>query len=123
MSLETIDPSLDLMADFAKATQGAARHIQQMRQAAIFTDGAFPTRQKALMAMLWSISARCEPCIVFYVQQAVTRGANEAELGDVLAVASTMGGCVGEMWALKAYKTYKDFAGGQVVTRTEHSCC
>lgn len=45
-----------------------------------------------------------EPCIVFYVQQAVTLGATEAELGEALVVASTMGACVGEMWALKAYK-------------------
>ncbi|MEY2161259.1 MULTISPECIES: carboxymuconolactone decarboxylase family protein [unclassified Rhodanobacter] len=123
MSLKAIDPVLDLMGDFAKVTHGVTRHIQQMRQAAIFTDGALPARQKALAAMLWSISARCEPCIVFYVQQAVTFGATEAELGDVLAVASTMGGCVGEMWALKAYKAYKDVVSGQATTQTEPSCC
>ena len=123
MSSKAIDPALDLMGDFAKVTQGVTRHIQQMRQASIFTDGALPARQKALAAMLWSISARCEPCIVFYVQQAVTRGATEVELGEVLAVASTMGGCVGEMWALKAYKAYKDFVGGQAATQAEPSCC
>lgn len=123
MSPKTIDPALDLMGQFAKATHGVTRHIQQMRQAAIFTDGALPARQKALAAMLWSISARCEPCIAFYVQQAVTRGATEAELGDVLAIASTMGGCVGEMWALKAYKAYKDFTRGETTTVAEPSCC
>ena len=41
-----------------------------MRQEAIFTDGAVPARYKALGAMLWAVSARCEPCIKFYVQQA-----------------------------------------------------
>ncbi|BDU22245.1 carboxymuconolactone decarboxylase family protein [Dyella sp. GSA-30] len=123
MSLKAIDPALDLMSDFAKVTHGVTRHIQHMREAAIFTDGALPARQKALSAMLWSISARCEPCIVFYVQQAVTRGATEAELGELLAVASTMGGCVGEMWALKAYKTYRDFVGGQVIPQEAPSCC
>jgi alkylhydroperoxidase/carboxymuconolactone decarboxylase family protein YurZ len=60
---------------------------------------------------------------VFYVQQAVTLGATETELGEALAVASTMGGCVGEMWALKAYKAYKDFIGGQTVMQAEPSCC
>ncbi|HXG24771.1 MAG TPA: carboxymuconolactone decarboxylase family protein, partial [Chthonomonadales bacterium] len=55
----------------------------------------------------WSVSARCEPCIKFYVQQAAKLGATEAELGEFLAVATTMGGCVGEMWALKAYAAYK----------------
>lgn len=123
MSLKTIDPALDLMGDFAKATQGVTRHIQQMRQAAIFTDGALTARHKALAAMLWSVSARCEPCIVFYVQQAMTFGATEAELGDMLAVASTMGGCVGEMWALKAYKAYRDVVSGQTATQDEPSCC
>ncbi|ODV26555.1 MAG: hypothetical protein ABT19_02885 [Rhodanobacter sp. SCN 68-63] len=123
MSLKTIDPVLDLMGEFAKVTHGVTRHIQQMRHAAIFTDGALPARQKALGAMLWSISARCEPCIVFYVQQAVTRGATEAELGDVLAVAATMGGCVGEMWALKAYKAYKDFISGHAARHAEPGCC
>lgn len=123
MTAQTIDPALDLMGEFARLTLGTARHIQQMRQAVIFTDGALPARQKALAAMLWSISARCEPCIVYYVQQAVTHGASEAELGEVLAVAATMGGCVGEMWALKAFKAYKDAAGGRAATQEAPSCC
>ena len=123
MSLKTVDPALDLMGDFAKITHGVTTHIQQMRQATIFTDGALPARQKALGAMLWSISARCEPCTVFYVQQAVTRGATEAELGEVLAIASTMGGCVGEMWALKAYKAYRDFVENRAQPQSEPSCC
>ena len=123
MPLKTIDNSLDLMDDFAKVTQGVTTHIQQMRQAAIFTDGALPARQKALGAMLWSISSRCEPCVAFYVQQAVTRGATEAELGEVLAIASTMGGCVGEMWALKAYKAYRDFVEHRAKPQDEPGCC
>jgi AhpD family alkylhydroperoxidase len=123
MSLKQIDPALDLMSEFAKATKGTARHIQAMRDAAIFTDGALPARVKALSAMLWSISSRCEPCIVYYAQQAVTRGATEEEVGEVLAVASTMGGCVGEMWALKAYKAYREFSSGGAALQGEPSCC
>ena len=123
MSSKAIDPALELMSEFAKITHGVTGHIQQMRRAAIFTDGALPARHKALGAMLWSISARCEPCIVFYVQQAVTRGATEAEVGDMLAVASAMGGCVSEMWALKAYKAYKDFVTGQASTQADPGCC
>ncbi|MDA8348890.1 MAG: hypothetical protein M0038_08820 [Pseudomonadota bacterium] len=52
-----------------------------------------------------------------------TFSATETELGEVLAVASTMGGCVGEMGALKAYKTYKYFVSGQAAVQTEPSCC
>jgi hypothetical protein len=29
-----------------------------------------------------------------------------------------MGGCVGEMWALKAFKAYKDLANGEPATAT-----
>lgn len=110
MALTDIDPALGLMAAFAEVAKGTPRHIDAMRRDAIFTDGAVPARLKALAAMLWAISARCEPCAAFYVGEAVRRGATESELGEFLAVASTMGGCVGEMWALKAFKAYKDHA-------------
>ena len=63
-----IDPALGLMAEFGKVTKGTVRHIDQMRQDAIFVDGAVPARYKALAATLWAVSARCEPCFKFYVQ-------------------------------------------------------
>jgi AhpD family alkylhydroperoxidase len=114
------------MGEFGKITKGTVRHINQMRQDAIFADGAVPARYKALAATLWAVSARCEPCFKFYMQEAVRLGATQAELGEFLAVASTMGGCVGEMWALKAFKAYKDLANGEPATATvteEPSCC
>lgn len=120
---QSVDPALDLMTEFAKATHGTTRHIRQMRESAIFADGTISACHKALAAALWSISARCEPCIAYYVQQATTRGASEAEVGEMLAVASTMGGCVGEMWALKAWKTYKDFASGHAAPDEAPHCC
>lgn len=123
MSLTDIDPALGLMAEFGKLTGNTTRHINQMRQEAIFKDGALQARVKALSAMLWAISARCEPCFKFYVQQAVKLGATEKEMGEMLAVASTMGGCVGEMWALKAFKAYKEFVSGEAVPEAEPSCC
>ncbi len=48
-------------------------------------------------------------------------GASEEELGEFLGVGATMGGCVGEMWALKAYKAYKDGIAG--VNSQDKSCC
>lgn len=118
MSQNKIDPALDLMKDFSKVTHGTVQNINQMRQKAIFTDGEVPAKLKALAAMLWSISARCEPCFKYYVGEAKRRGANELELGEFLAIASTMGGCVGEMWALKAYAAYKGEGGAE-----SPSCC
>ncbi len=125
LSLTRIDPALDLMAEFGKLTNHTTRHVNQMRQDAIFTDGVLPARIKALAAVLWSVSARCEPCIQFYVQRAAKSGVAENELGEMLAVASTMGGCVGEMWALKAFKAYRDFVGDPAAPApaSELSCC
>lgn len=123
MSLTDIDPALGLMAEFGKLTGTTTRHINQMRQEAIFKDGALPARVKTLSAMLWAISARCEPCFRFYVQQAVKLRATEQELGEMLSIASTMGGCVGEMWALKAFKAYRDFANSDAGPEPEPSCC
>jgi AhpD family alkylhydroperoxidase len=95
-----------------------------MRQDAISAAGAVAARYKALAAMLWAVLARCEPCFKFYVQQAVRLSATESELGELLAVASTMGGCVGEMWALKAFEASKDLAADKPTTATEEpSCC
>ncbi|HAT7074302.1 TPA: carboxymuconolactone decarboxylase family protein [Legionella pneumophila] len=106
--LKNIDPALGLMNDFSKISLGTTSAIQQLRQHVIFKDGVLPAKIKALIAMVSGINARCEPCLSYYAIQAKTLGASETELGEVLAVVSTMGGCVGEMWALKAYKAFKE---------------
>lgn len=106
--LKAIDPALGLMGEFSKLTKTTSGHVQKMRQEAVFTDGALPAKVKALAAALWGISARCEPCLKFYILKARELGASEKEIGEILAVASAMGGCVGEMWALKAYQALKD---------------
>lgn len=86
----------------------AARHLKLMRQAAIFSDGALPARWKAMAAALWSVSARCESCACFYVHKAQELGATRAEIDEMLAIASVMGGCVGETWAAKASAAVRD---------------
>ena len=116
-NLTTIDPALGLMAEFSKLSKGTGSHIQRMRQEAIFTDGILPAKTKALVAALWGISARCEPCLKYYIFKAKALGATEDEVGEILAIASAMGGCVGEMWALKAYQAYKE--GGT----SDDACC
>ncbi len=103
-----IDPALGLIKEFSKVSLGTTKAIQQLRQQVIFKDGALPAKIKALIAMVSGINARCEPCLIYYTVQAKTLGADEIELGEVLAVVTTMGGCVGEMWALKAYKAFKE---------------
>ena len=116
-TLNDIDGALSLMSEFSKISQGTSAAIQKMRQDVIFTDGVLPAKLKALVATLWSINSRCEPCLKFYVTKAKELGANEEELGEILAIASTMGGCVGEMWALKAFQAYR----GDL--KPSDSCC
>ena len=125
MDLKKIDPSLGLVKEFSKISGSTVSHIDKMRSEVIFQDGSVPAKFKALSAMLWSISARCEPCIKFYVVQAIGKGVTEPELGEFLAIANTMGGCVGEMWALKAFQAYKEFTTGEKMldNSEELSCC
>lgn len=105
-TLQDIDPALAAMKEFGKLCPDTAKAIQSMRQSAIFKDGALPARHKALAATLWSISARCEPCVKFYAAEANRLGATKEELGEFLAIAATMGGCVGETWAVKALHAF-----------------
>lgn len=102
--------------EFAEISQGAARHLKFMRQDTLFKDGVLPARIKTLAAALWSVSARCEPCIQFYMQKAHELGASREEIGEMLAVASTMGGCVGETWAAKAFSALPG-------TSQDDACC
>lgn len=123
MPLADIDPAFALIKEFGETTQGVAKHINEMRERVIFSDGALPAKTKTLAAALWSISARCEPCLKFYVRRAAQLGATEAEIGEMLGVAATMGGCVGEMWAMKAFKAYKDAVAGEAQGAEGPTCC
>lgn len=88
---------------FARVTHGATAQVEEMRKRHLYADGALPAKAKVLMALLWSINARCEPCIAYYAGRAAEVGATEAEIGETLAVATTMGACVAETWARKAF--------------------
>jgi AhpD family alkylhydroperoxidase len=124
VKISEIDPALGQIKSFNKITAGVADRIQEMRSKYIFSNGAVEAKHKAMSAALWSISSRCEPCITYYVQQAVKLGATEAELGEYLAIAGTMGGCVGEMWALKAYVAFQNLQAHSEnqVEAAEHCC-
>lgn len=103
-----IDPAFELLGQYAKVAKGTTATLKKMRETTIYADGRFPAKVKVLAAMLWSISARCEPCIKHYAAKAKELGATDEEIGEFLALASTMGSCVGETWAVKAYAAFKD---------------
>lgn len=102
-NLNDIDPALASLPRFARSTSGSTRQVEEMRKRHLYTDGAIPSKTKILMALLWSVNSRCEPCIKYYAKKAQQNGASEAELGETLAIATTMGACVAETWAVKAF--------------------
>jgi alkylhydroperoxidase/carboxymuconolactone decarboxylase family protein YurZ len=111
--LTDIEPAYEYLSSFAKVTGGTTGAIQGMRQKALYSDGALPAKVKVLGALLWSISARCEPWVKYYAIKAKEVGVSLEELGELCAVASTMGGCVGETWALKAFAAYHGTDAGE----------
>lgn len=115
--LEKIDPAFTYLKDFSRVSKNTALNLQKMRQDVLFVDGIFSAKEKCLAAALWSIGARCEPCLKFYTLKAKELGATEEEVGEFFAIASTMGGCVGETWAVKAFAAFK--SGGDA---TDPSC-
>lgn len=108
MNLQDIDPALGQLGAFAKLSRNAPAQVQKLRELAIFRDGTLSAKVKTLAALLWAVSSRCEPCIKFYARKAREMGATNAELGEMLAVAPAMGACVAEMWALKAFSSFRD---------------
>lgn len=103
MDLADIDPALSALPRFARVTNGSTRQVDEMRRQHLYAGGALPAKVKILMALLWSVNSRCEPCIKYYALKAKEVGATEAELGETFAVGTTMGACVAETWAVKAF--------------------
>jgi len=77
-----------------------------MRQKA-YSDGTIPAKYKALMALCMAAVDKCDPCLESYVEKVHDLGVTEAEFKEVLEVIITFAGCVGEQWALKAWKIWK----------------
>lgn len=98
-----VDPAFSVLPAFARATNGSTRQVEEMRRTHLYVDGALTAKLKVLMALLWSVNSRCEPCITYYAAKAGELSVTESELGETLAVAATMGACVAETWALKAF--------------------
>lgn len=103
MNLTDVDPAFEARPRFARAANGVTRQVEDLRRRHLYADGTLPVKTKVLMALLWSVSARCEPCVAYYARRARELGASEAEVGETLAVATTMGACVAETWAVKAF--------------------
>lgn len=80
--------------------------LVRMRQKA-YSDGAIPAKYKALMALCVAAVDKCDPCLNAYVEKARDLGVTDAEFTEALEVVVAFAGCVGEQWALKAWKIWK----------------
>lgn len=105
---KNIDPVYGYLKEFFKVGLGTTALIHKMREEMIFKDGVLSAKHKALIVALWGVSMRCEFCLTYYILKAKELGATEAEVGEVLAIGSTMGGYIGAPWALRAYQTFKE---------------
>ncbi|HCZ06401.1 MAG: hypothetical protein PWP37_1743 [Thermotogota bacterium] len=90
--------------------------LVRMRQKA-YSDGAIPAKYKALMALCMAAVDKCEPCLNAYVEKARDLGVTDTEFTEALEVVVTFAGCVGEQWALKAWKIWKK------ENRENEGCC
>ena len=84
-----------------------------LAQAAI-APGALDSKTKELMALSISIVTKCEPCMEWYLDQAMQTGATDEEIYETVDVAIEMGGGQAGAYGrfvLKAMEYFKDSTG------------
>lgn len=100
--------------EFLPQTTG---NLLKMRQKA-YSDGSIDSKYKILMALGMAIVAKCEPCIKSYVDKAKEAGISDDEFKELLEVAITFSGCVGEQWAIIAW----NFWNKNNISKADNCC-
>lgn len=72
-------------------------------------DGVLSRKQKELIALGISVSARCTGCIGSHVQQLIKLGVTREEIMETLGVAVYMGGGPSVMYASEVIQAYEQF--------------
>jgi len=93
--------------DWRKMLPEVTGSLVKMKQKA-YSDGSIKVKYKLLMALGMAIVAKCEPCIKSYVNKAKAANVSDDELKELLEVATTFSGCVGEQWAIKAWNYWNN---------------
>jgi len=73
--------------------------------------GKLDAKTKELIAMALAVAARCDACLAFHAEALVKLGASRAELEEVLAVCTYMGGGPSLMYAALALDAFEECAG------------
>lgn len=72
--------------------------------------GVLGTKEKEYVALGIAIAERCEPCINFHVEALKKAGGTREEVGDICAMAITMGGGPALMYAARALAAWDELA-------------
>lgn len=59
-----------------------------------YTDGALPSKTKELMGLVGSMVLRCNDCIFYHIDRAVSEGATREELHETFNIALVVGGSI-----------------------------
>jgi AhpD family alkylhydroperoxidase len=59
-----------------------------------YTDGALPVKTKELLALVASLVLRCDDCVKYHLLRCREQEVSEAELFEVLSIATLVGGSI-----------------------------
>ncbi|HEY5687451.1 MAG TPA: carboxymuconolactone decarboxylase family protein [Yeosuana sp.] len=76
---------------------------------AALVDGVLSTKTKELITLGIAITVRCDGCIAFHVQHALSSGANSQEILETIGVAVLMGGGPAVVYGCEAMEALEQF--------------
>jgi AhpD family alkylhydroperoxidase len=98
------------LAAFRKSQEATMHGFNAMAKGAM-SAGALSEKEKELIALGISVSARCAGCIGFHVKALRRLGTTRAEFEEALGVAVYMGGGPSLMYAAEALQAWDQFGG------------
>jgi AhpD family alkylhydroperoxidase len=94
--------------DLTEAIPATLSGFNAMGTAAM-AEGALSARMKQLIALAIAISKECDGCISDHARGAARRGATNAEVVEMIAVAILMNGGPGTVWGARALAAFHEF--------------
>ncbi|WP_440059408.1 carboxymuconolactone decarboxylase family protein [Thermogladius sp. 4427co] len=102
MSIQVLEQVKKDLGDLLAKTPELGSFLEYVEKAE--AGKALDKKVKELISLGIAIAVRCEPCIIWHLNEAVKAGASLEEVLDVIKVAVCMGGGPALMYGLKAYK-------------------
>jgi AhpD family alkylhydroperoxidase len=102
----------DLTGDIRTLRAGAPevmKGFSALAQAALKAD-ALDARTKELIALAIAIATRCDGCIAFHAEAAMTQGATRAQVLETMGMAVYMGAGPSVIYAAQALEAFDQFS-------------